>query len=310
MPPRSIRLSLVLTAALLAAVPADAQNREHQQLYAEIAMLQEQVQRLQLVVNALNERVGSAEAALATQAESARIAVADQRVLIDNLNGTLAKFNERLNDNSVRVGQLSTEMSSLRQGMGQVQTLLNQILSWLAPPPGDQAVQPLEDGATPPAAEGDTASTTVPPETTPPPMDPAGPVVPSLTTSPAAYYEQGLSAYLSTDYETAIPAFEEYIDRFPEAENADDAHYFLGESLYQLGRYQDALQAYRALTTRYRTSEFAPDAYYKQGVCYEHLRQRTEARTVYERLRRDFPDSAAATRAEQRLEALDLIRDP
>jgi len=311
---RPIRLSLVVAASLATAVPVHAQNREHQQLYAEIAILQEQVQHLRLAVNALNDRVGQAEEALASQTEQARIVAADQRVLIDNLDATLTKFNERLNDNSVRVGQLSTEMSALRDGLGQVQVLLNRILGWLEPPPGDVPEGLAEQNgavAPPPSSPAPAAANPPMPDGVPagPPAT-SGPTVPTLTTSPAAYYQQGLSAYFSTDYETAVAAFQEFIDRFPTAEDADDAHFFLGESLYHLGRFQDALETYSALISRYSSSELVPDAYYKQGACYEQMRQRTEARRVYELIRQRYPNSTAAGHAEQRLEALNLIRDP
>jgi tol-pal system protein YbgF len=305
--PRSASIVISLSAVLALSAPAAAQNREHQQLYAEFAMLHEQMQQLRLAVNTLAEQIQSTDARLAEQTETARTNIADQRLLIDNLSSTLAKFGERLNDNSVRVGQLSAEMDAIRDGLGTVQSLLNQILSWLQPPAPETPAGEVPAGQTPPsqAAGGAPAGGGQP--ATPP--APAPPTVGTLASSPAAYYQQGFGAYISTDYETAIAAFQDFIAKFPNAEDAPNAYFFMGESLYHLGRYKEALQAYGSVISRYKTSERVPEAYFKQGVCYEQLRQREEARKIYELIQRQYPNTSAAAQAERRLDALNLIRN-
>ena len=80
-----------LTSALLVglALPAHAANREHQQLMADIRMLQEQSQQLQLVLASLADTLKTLNTKLDDQSSTSRKQFADQKLLIDNLSGDL-----------------------------------------------------------------------------------------------------------------------------------------------------------------------------------------------------------------------------
>ena len=62
-----------------------AANREHEQMMADIRMLQEQNQRLQLALAALNEALKAVNAKLDDQAAATRKGFADQKLLIDGV---------------------------------------------------------------------------------------------------------------------------------------------------------------------------------------------------------------------------------
>src|SRR5579864_6788274 len=106
--------------ALSASTPAAAANKEHQQLMADIRMLQEQSQQLQNLLGALNESIKAVNARLDQQAETTRKAFADQKLVVDNLTNDVRVIREKLDDNNVRIGSLTQEVDSLRQAMQQM----------------------------------------------------------------------------------------------------------------------------------------------------------------------------------------------
>src|SRR6266508_4469102 len=142
-------LSAVLFAlALLAtAVPASAANKEHQQLMADIRMLQEQSQLLQNLLGQLNETIKAVNTRLDQQAETTRKAFADQKLVIDNLTNDARIIREKLDDNNVRVGSISQEVDAMRRSI-------------------ESAMQPRTPTTEQPPATSD-PSAPVPPPTTP-----------------------------------------------------------------------------------------------------------------------------------------------
>src|SRR5437667_8405580 len=78
-------LAVFLT-AIIVAPPVSAANREHQQLAADIRMLQEQAQLLQNMIGTLNDTLKAVNTRLDDQSNAMRKAFADQKLLIDNLS--------------------------------------------------------------------------------------------------------------------------------------------------------------------------------------------------------------------------------
>jgi len=304
--------ALVVLAALLAVpAPTAAQNREHQQLAADFQMLQEQVRKIQLAINMLATQVNSTNERLDQQDAAMRKGFADQQYVIDALDETLTTLREKLNDNTVRVGQLMQEMDTIRQGIEVLQTLLNQIIVQLTPPPTPAGADPnvpvdperaAERPTTPPidpsgAAAGAGAGAGAAPPPTLPPTETR-----VLPPSPSAAYQYAFGQlYANGDHALAIEAFRDFLTQFPTAADAPKAQFFMGESLFYLGRYKEAIDAYVKMVDTYPESELVPDAYFKQGVCYQSLRQNPDARRVYELILAKFPDSNAAINATIRL---------
>src|SRR5687767_1666158 len=96
-----------LLGGALAPAPAVAQNREHQQVSADVRMLQEQTQQLALTIAALNqvlaESLKAIGARLDTANENTRKGFADQKVLVDNLGINVGVIRERSDDTNVRI---------------------------------------------------------------------------------------------------------------------------------------------------------------------------------------------------------------
>ncbi len=126
--------TLVLIAA--AASPLTAQNRAETQMLLELRTLQEQVQRLQLALNQMTERVKANETLVETRANDVRKGFADQKLLIDSVTSGLRTLTERENESGVKVALLAQEMKAIRDGLTMQQTMLNDIIGLLQPPAG------------------------------------------------------------------------------------------------------------------------------------------------------------------------------
>src|SRR3954469_15667178 len=117
---KSFGARLGLVAILCAgAAPARAANKEHQQLMADLRMLQEQTQMLQNLIGSVTDAIKAVNTRLDQQGETTRKAFADQKLVIDNLTNDVRIIRERLDDNNVRIGSLTQEVDSLRQALQQ-----------------------------------------------------------------------------------------------------------------------------------------------------------------------------------------------
>jgi tol-pal system protein YbgF len=285
----------VLSLAIVATVgltPAAAANREHQQMMADIRMLQEQSQQLQLLLTSLADALRTLNGRLDDQAAVERKAFADQKLLIDNVSSDLRVVREKLDDTGVRVNSLSQEMQSMRDA-------LNQLPAQLAPP-----VTMMPDGTMPPV-DG-TASPGGPvaggaPATVPGPAVPAGP---AGGLSPQRMFDTAQADYAAGQWSLAIAGFEQYIRTFGNTDRADDAQFYIGES-YQLdSKFKEAVAAYDKVIANYPTGDRVPQALYKRGVALSLLGDNDRARESFQQVIRNYPNSEVAVLARQVLDGL------
>ena len=129
--------------------PANGQNRERQQLMADLRMLHEQTMRLQLQISALDESLQHLTAQLATQAEATVRAFADQRLLVDGVAGDVRILREKLDDTNVRISSMSQEVEALRVAIPPMSVPMTQLLTDpetglpFEPPAGSVAPPPV-----------------------------------------------------------------------------------------------------------------------------------------------------------------------
>jgi TolA-binding protein len=267
--------------------PAQAQVREHAQMLADLRMLQEQVQRLQLSVNTLAEQLKATQQAIDTQAGEMRKGFADQTVAVGGLSAGQRSLVETEKDSAIRIARLGQEFAAIREAAGSQQALLTQILELLQAKPGGAA------GVTDPA--------TAPKPTAP---APAG-----LPPSPSSYFNVAWSAYASNQFEEAIRIYKEALERFPDSVEAPAARMNVGDAYLQLNKPKEALEAFTAVITLHKDSDEVPNAYYKQGVAYQRLEQKANAEKSYQFVRKQYPDSAAAALATVALKKMGVIKN-
>jgi TolA-binding protein len=268
--------ALVAGILLAASSPAYAANKEHQQLMADLRMLQEQTQLLQNVLNSVTDTLKAVNTRLDQQAETTRKAFADQKLVIDNLTNDVRVIREKLDDNNVRIGSLTQEVDSLRQSLQQVGR----------PSP---TAEPEPAGA----ASGVTPA--------------GGAPAPSVNVSPQKLFESARSDYYAGQYDLAITGFSEFIRAFPKSDQADDAQVLICNAYLTDGKYDKAVEACDVAIRTYPNGDKIPEAYYRKGVALQALKDLAGARDAFERAVKADPSGAngvAGGLAKQRLDQL------
>ena len=271
----------LLVFALSFSAPAAAANKEHQQLMADIRMLQEQSQTLQNLLGQLNDALRAVNTRLDQQAETTRKAFADQKLIIDNLTNDARVIREKLDDNNVRVGSIAQEVDAMRQAL---QTM------------NSRPSMPSEPGPVNPDATGSPAPTAAPPSQNAP-----------ITASPKQMWDAAYADYTAGQYDLAVLGFEAYIKSFPRADQADNAQVMICASYLNDGKADKAAEACDLAIRTYPGGDSIPEAYYRKGLALQNMRDITGARAAWETVVTKFRDTDAARLAQQRL---DQIRRP
>jgi TolA-binding protein len=308
---------VALAAALLCAgaAPAFAQNREHQQMAAELRMLQEQQQQLSnTLAQALAQLADTIKAISARIEETtavSRKSFADQGQEIKNIAIDLGAMRERAQETDTRIRTLDDEVEALRLTVAALPSMLAQAAQ-AAAAAAVAAQQPLTppttDGTTTPALPPVSTAPVVPsptPVVVPPPPLPTPPATAGL--SPNRLYETAYGDYASGQWTLAIGGFEQLVRTFPQSERADDAQFYIGEALVALNRFQDAISAYNLVIQNYPKGDQVHLAYYKRGLTQERLKQLEAAKASYELAIKLFPDSVGAIMAKPGLDRVDRL---
>jgi len=272
----SALLALVLVAT---ASPARAANKEHQQLMADLRMLQEQAQLLQNLIGSVTEALKAVNTRLDQQAETTRKNFADQKVVIDNLSNDVRVIREKLDDNNVRIGSLTQEVESLRSSLQQMGT---------RPANTSDAGDPLTPAAS-------TAGAALPAGGAPPV---------GVGVSPQKLFDSAMGDYYAGQYDLAVLGFTDYIKSFPKADLADDAQVNICSAYIQDGKNDKAVEACDLAIRTYPNGDKIPDAYYKKGLALQNLRDANGAREAWEHVVKTAPDSDAGRLAKQRLDQI------
>jgi tol-pal system protein YbgF len=276
--------ALGLSLVTVGASPAAAADKAHQQLMAEIRMLQEQQQQLQQLVTGLAETLKVVTSKIDDQTGTNRKAFADQKLLIDNVAEGVRVLREKADDTNVRLSTVSQELEAVRQAIAS------------APSPGTMAAPAAEPGAVP-AGEPGAAPTGAP-------AAPATPPGSAPFISPQRMYDNAYNDYMGGQFDLAIQGFNAYISSFPKSDKADDAQLNIGNAYYAAGKYREAADAFQKLITNYAQSDVLPVAYYKMGLTYTELKQVDLARRAFETVMQKYPSSPENFLAKQRLDGL------
>jgi tol-pal system protein YbgF len=286
-------LNLTLLAVLTLPAVAAAQNREHQQIFADLRILQEQTQLLRVAVAELVESLKAINSRVDEQSNLTRKLFADQGVQIGGLTDNARILREKLDATNVSLSKDAHEMETIRQELGNQRTLLNQIIALVTPP-----VAPTDPAAAA-AAAGAAGAGVVPPPTGATQATP--PVLPPPPQNPQRSFDTAFGDYVTGQFDMALAGFQYYIETFPTSPDVPKARFHIAESQYGKGANKEAVTAYEQVITLHKGTEWEPQALYKQGLAYEKLGQIERAKANWELVRKAFPDSSAAILATQNL---------
>ncbi|MGQ0734290.1 MAG: tetratricopeptide repeat protein [Acidobacteriota bacterium] len=273
---------------------AGAQNRREMQMMADLRILQEQSQQLQLTLAQLGEALKALNTRLDDQAATNRKAFADQNLKIDQFTSDLRVVREGVSESNVRISSISHEIEALRLSIPQY------------PPPAPAV--PAAGTTDPSVASGTPDGVSPVPAPGPAPAPPPPVVGPGM--SPQRLYDTAWADYTAGQWDLCLSGFETYLRTFPKSDLADEAQFYIGECRYADGKHKEAVAAYTEVITGYPRGQSVPPAYYKRGLAYERLGQIDRARESFEQLVKEFPESDAARLAKQSLDRLNRARPP
>jgi tol-pal system protein YbgF len=275
---RGALTAVMLVVMLVWAMPARpiAADREHQQIIADIRMLQEQAQQLQSALSGLGDALKAMTTRIDDQNAIERKAFADGKVQMDGISNDIRVVRERVDETNVRLGSISQEIESLRDALPQ-------------------------QGTTPPPSTTSDAAVPLPDGTTPSPAAVAAP--PGI--SPERLWTSSFADYGTGNYSLAISGFESYLKYFPKGTRAPEAQLYIGQAYEGDKKLNDAIAAYDRVIANYpAATEQVASAYYKRGLILETLGQTDRARQSYDTAVTQYPTAASAILAKNRLEAL------
>lgn len=276
---RTLRFAAAgLALGMLLPSGADAADKEHKLLMAELRMLQEEQQQMRQVLAGLNEALKALNARLDADANRNQKAFADQRLVLEAVGETARVLREKADETNVRLSTMTQEVQSLRQAVASMPAP--------APPPVSPAGEPLpaDPGAAPSAG-----------------TQPPGPTGPPPNISPTQLWDRVYALYTAGQFDLAVEGFQSYIRAFPTSPQADDAQLYIGYSLYNAGNYTDAVTALQRVISGYPQSDSVPPAYYKLGLTYEALKQFGPARSAFETVIKNYSGTSDAQLARQAL---------
>ena len=270
-------------------VPVAAQNREHQQMAAELRMLQEQQQQLALTLGQVIEALKAIPTRIDDASAAARKSFADQELRLGALAESVGQIRERTQDTDTRLRSLRDEVDALRAAFAALQGQISQLAQAPAP-----SLDPLDLSSSAPSA----------------PAAPGAPPPSSIGQSPSRMLESAKSDYFASQFTLALSGFEAILRTFPRTESASEAQFWIGETYSAQQRWNDAIAAYTLVAQNHPSSVNVPEAYYKRGRAYENLGQGDAARASWALVIKTYPESTASTLAKQGLERLSRKTTP
>jgi len=120
------------------------------------------------------------------------------------------------------------------------------------------------------------------------------------TADVASAYSAAYALHQERDYEAALAAFADIVERSPSHSLSDNAQYWIGESYYGLGRYRQALAAFTKVLS-FEATEKEDDAQLMIALTYLALGEKDQAVTAFRRLIGEHPDSEYVPAARKEL---------
>jgi len=119
-------------------------------------------------------------------------------------------------------------------------------------------------------------------------------------------YREAYGAWREERHEECIDLFREFLKQHPDSDYADDAAFWMADCHFQRGDFKNAVLRFDDVVRNYPSGNKAPDALYRQGESLLRLGPgfHEAARRAFERVIREYPDSARAEEASRQIELL------
>ncbi len=126
----------------------------------------------------------------------------------------------------------------------------------------------------------------------------------AATLGDQASYDEAFALIQTRRYEEAAAAFSNFLVVHAGSALSDNAQYWLAETYYVRQQFTAALPEFQKVIDGYPQSAKFQDALLKIGYCHYELQRWDDAREALEQVEREFPNTAAAQLATERLARL------
>ena len=118
-------------------------------------------------------------------------------------------------------------------------------------------------------------------------------------------YQMAYDSVINSNFELSVAEFDQYLSIYPQGRFVTNAHYWKGQAYLYLNRYTEARDSYEIILNQFDDSAKLPDAMYGLAQAYEGLGNLPQARQLLNDIKRQFPNTGAASLADTRLLTLD-----
>jgi tol-pal system protein YbgF len=190
-----------------------------------------------------------------------------------------------------RLADLAAEIDTLNQSIARLEGRLE-----VAEHRADEA---LEEARSARAAAAAGAVVETPAEEEDPPEEGA-------SSAEVRAYQGAYAMWRSGDGVACVDHFRNFLQTYPSSAYADDAAYWMADCYFKQGDFKTAILRYDDVVARFPTSNKAPDALYRQGEALMRLGPNygNAAGKAFERILKEYPDSARAPEAKRQLDLL------
>jgi len=112
-----------------------------------------------------------------------------------------------------------------------------------------------------------------------------------------AFFQKAISAGYIGKSSTKISELEQFISDYPNSKLRDDAMYELGNSYVKAGESTKAIQMYDRLNSEYKMSSFVSKSLLRQGLVYYNNSDNERALNRFKKVAGDYPSSPEAVQA-------------
>jgi len=262
--------------------------------------------------------ISSAQAGL-FEDDEARRAILDLRQKVDQMQQQSAQMQQQSaqmqqqsaeqlratkNENAVSIEQVNGQLTQLRRSLLELSNMIEGLRSELANSRGksEQLARDLADAQ---RFQKDIVQGT---EDRLKRLEPSKVSVDGLDfiAAPAeiSEYDSALATMRKGDFAQALPAFSEFVRRYPSSGYQPSALFWLGNLHYSQRNYKEALNQYRALVSASPAHLRAPEALLSVANCQLELKDPKASRKTLEELVKAYAESEAASLAKARLAKL------
>jgi tol-pal system protein YbgF len=117
-------------------------------------------------------------------------------------------------------------------------------------------------------------------------------------------YQYALQEYQQGNHKAAVGLFKQFLEQEPHASRTVHARYWLGESFYAQQQYEAAIVAFDEIIQKYPEDPKVPAALLKQGDAFVKLHDACTATYFLRRLQKEYPNSSEAHHATEQLKRL------